>query len=194
MAGRTKKVQAEKAAVQKKTRAKKQEEEFITELDQYLFGQGTHYDIFKKLGAHMVTQNGKKGTHFAVWAPNAKEVFVIGSFNGWDEESYPMKRLEPLGIYAAFVPGVGAGELYKFLIHLQIMPSFVRVLRQGLPIFPDLSGLIPCGWRKERVLIRIRVLFRFMRYIREAGKSIHMQRMRAVITTIGSLHMLLLIM
>ena len=116
MAGRTKKVQAEKAAVQKKTRAKKQEEEFITELDQYLFGQGTHYDIFKKLGAHMVTQNGKKGTHFAVWAPNAKEVFVIGSFNGWDEESYPMKRLEPLGIYAAFVPGVGAGELYKFLI------------------------------------------------------------------------------
>lgn len=64
----------------------------------------------------MVTQNGKKGTHFAVWAPNAKEVFVIGSFNGWDEESYPMKRLEPLGIYAAFVPGVGAGELYKFLI------------------------------------------------------------------------------
>ena len=116
MAGRTKKVQAEKAAVQKKTRAKKQEEEFITELDQYLFGQGTHYDIFKKLGAHMVTQNGKKGTHFAVWAPNAKEVFVIGSFNGWDEQSYPMKRLEPLGIYAAFVPGVGAGELYKFLI------------------------------------------------------------------------------
>lgn len=116
MAGRTKKVQAEKAAVQKKTRTKKQGEEFITELDQYLFGQGTHYDIFKKLGAHMVTQNGKKGTHFAVWAPNAKEVFVIGSFNGWDEQNYPMKRLEPLGIYAAFVPGVGAGELYKFLI------------------------------------------------------------------------------
>ncbi len=116
MAGRTKKVQTEKAVVQKKTRAKKQEAEFITELDQYLFGQGTHYDIFKKLGAHVITQNGKTGTHFAVWAPNAKEVFVIGSFNGWDEESHPMKRLEPLGIYAAFVPGIGVGELYKFLI------------------------------------------------------------------------------
>ncbi len=116
MAGRTKKVQTENAVVQKKTRAKTQEAEFITELDQYLFGQGTHYDIFKKLGAHVITQNGKTGTHFAVWAPNAKEVFVIGSFNGWDEESHPMKRLEPLGIYAAFVPGIGAGELYKFLI------------------------------------------------------------------------------
>lgn len=116
MAGRTKKVQTEKAVVQKMTRAKKQEAEFITELDQYLFGQGTHYDIFKKLGAHVITQNGKTGTHFAVWAPNAKEVFVIGSFNGWDEESHPMKRLEPLGIYAAFVSGIGVGELYKFLI------------------------------------------------------------------------------
>lgn len=119
MAGRTKKVQAEKTTVQKKTRVKKQEAEFITELDQYLFGQGTHYDIFKKLGAHPITQNGKTGTHFAVWAPNAKEVFLIGSFNEWDEESHPMKRLEPLGIYATFVAGVGVGELYKYLIITQ---------------------------------------------------------------------------
>ncbi|MDO4323090.1 MAG: 1,4-alpha-glucan branching protein GlgB [Lachnospiraceae bacterium] len=110
MAGRTKKTQPAKAEVKKK------EEEFITELDQYLFGTGTHYEIFKKLGAHPMVWQGKKGTHFAVWAPNAKEVYLIGTFNGWDEQSHPMKRLEPLGIYVVFVPGVGVGELYKFLI------------------------------------------------------------------------------
>ncbi len=110
MAGRTKKSQPPKAATRKK------EEPFITQLDQYLFGTGTHYEIFKKLGAHPTEQGGKKGTHFAVWAPNAKEVYLIGTFNGWDEQSHPMERLEPLGIYALFVPGVGVGELYKFLI------------------------------------------------------------------------------
>ena len=92
------------------------ETEFITELDQYLFGAGTHYDIFKKLGAHPVQLQGKQGTHFAVWAPHAKDVYLIGTFNGWNEESHPMQRLDPLGIYALFVPEVGVGELYKFLI------------------------------------------------------------------------------
>lgn len=90
--------------------------EFITDLDQYLFGQGTHYDIFKKLGAHPSVLDHKKGMHFAVWAPNAKEVYVIGTFNEWNETSHPMTRLEPLGIYEAFLPGVGVGELYKYLI------------------------------------------------------------------------------
>jgi 1,4-alpha-glucan branching enzyme len=90
--------------------------EFITELDQYLFGMGTHYDIFKKLGAHPTKKNGKSGTYFAVWAPHAASVSLIGSFNEWNEQSHPMKRLEPLGIYEIFVPKVGSGELYKFLI------------------------------------------------------------------------------
>lgn len=62
------------------------------ELDQYLFGQATHYDIYKKLGAHPVTQNGKSGTYFAVWAPNAEDVSVVGEFNDWDPERHPMKR------------------------------------------------------------------------------------------------------
>lgn len=92
---------------------------FITELDQYLFGQGTHYDIFKKLGAHPMIWNGQEGTYFAVWAPNAKEVHLIGSFNEWDECSHPMKRLEPLGIYELFMPGIGVGEVYKYLITAQ---------------------------------------------------------------------------
>ena len=59
----------------------------FTELDQYLFGQGTHYDIYKKLGAHPTTQHRKKGVYFAVWAPNARYVSVIGDFNNWDNQA-----------------------------------------------------------------------------------------------------------
>ncbi|MEY8428756.1 1,4-alpha-glucan branching protein GlgB [Lachnospiraceae bacterium 46-15] len=98
--------------------AKRQEEELrVGDLDQYLFGQGTHYDIYKKLGAHKTKRNGRTGIYFAVWAPNAAAVNVIGEFNGWNEENIPMERLEPLGIYEAFVPEAKVGMLYKFLIH-----------------------------------------------------------------------------
>lgn len=89
---------------------------FISEADQYLFAQGTHYDIYKKLGAHLSEENGKKGVMFAVWAPHAQGVHVVGSFNGWDESAHPMEKLGPGGIYKAFVPGIGTGEMYKFLI------------------------------------------------------------------------------
>ena len=65
----------------------------FTELDQYLFGQGTHYDIYKKLGAHPTTQHRKKGVYFAVWAPNARYVSVIGDFNNWDNQANPMNRV-----------------------------------------------------------------------------------------------------
>ena len=89
---------------------------FISEADQYLFAKGTHYDIYKKLGAHLSVENGKKGVFFAVWAPNAEKVNVIGSFNDWDEEVHEMKKIGPIGIYALFVPGIKEGEMYKFLI------------------------------------------------------------------------------
>ncbi len=89
---------------------------FVTDMDQYLFGQGNHYDIFWKLGAHPAKHKGKKGVHFAVWAPHAHCVHVIGEFNGWNQESHEMKRLEPLGIYELFVPDVEMGSLYKYLI------------------------------------------------------------------------------
>lgn len=90
----------------------------FTELDRYLFGQGTHYDIYHKLGAHFTDRKGKKGVCFDLWAPNANRVWVIGSFNGWDETSHEMLRLEPetMGIYELFVPGLSEGELYKYLI------------------------------------------------------------------------------
>ena len=89
---------------------------FISEADQYLFAQGTHYDIYKKLGAHPSVENGKKGMFFGVWAPNAASVHVIGTFNGWNETANPMKKLGPGGIHTVFIPGVSVGELYKFLI------------------------------------------------------------------------------
>ena len=92
---------------------------FITELDRYLFGQGTHYKIFEKLGAHPKTYNGKAGMYFAVWAPHAKAVGVVGDFNGWDPDAAPMSPLADSGIYEAFIPGVGLGELYKFAITTQ---------------------------------------------------------------------------
>jgi len=95
------------------------EKVFISEADQYLFAQGTHYDIYKKLGAHPSEEDGVRGMYFAVWAPNATEVHVTGSFNEWDEASHPLTRLGQGGIYGAFVPGVGTGELYKFLITTQ---------------------------------------------------------------------------
>ena len=107
------------AASKRKGSRKKRPEGFVGDLAQYLFGQGTHYDIFQKLGAHLMTVDGRNGVYFAVWAPHALEVHVIGDFNGWNEESHAMERLEPLGIWELFVPGVRQGALYKYLIETQ---------------------------------------------------------------------------
>lgn len=92
------------------------EKVFISEADQYLFAQGTHYDIYKKLGAHLSRERGKEGVFFGVWAPNAQEVHVIGTFNEWNEESHSMKKIGPGGIWTLFVPGAAQGDMYKFLI------------------------------------------------------------------------------
>lgn len=88
----------------------------IGELDHYLFGQGTHYEIYKKLGAHIVNDGEKQGVYFAVWAPHAEKVSVVGEFNDWDADKNSMKREEPLGIYTCFVPDVQEGALYKYCI------------------------------------------------------------------------------
>ena len=88
----------------------------FTELDQYLFGQATHYDIYKKLGAHPVSYGRQKGVYFAVWAPNAQYVSVIGEFNDWDTQANPMEKAGPIGVFQVFVPGAREGQLYKFYI------------------------------------------------------------------------------
>ena len=101
------------------TRTKKKKVYEIGELDQYLFGQGTHYDLYKKMGSHLVVDGKKKGVYFAVWAPNAKAVSVVGDFNGWDRDKHPMEREEPLGIYTCFIKDMKEGELYKYCIETQ---------------------------------------------------------------------------
>ena len=88
----------------------------IGELDQYLLGQGNHYEIYKKLGAHLVEDGDKKGTYFAVWAPNAQKVSVIGEFNDWDLTADVMERNDPVGIYTCFVEDAKENEMYKFCI------------------------------------------------------------------------------
>ena len=92
------------------------EKVFISEDDQYLFGNGTHYRIYSKLGAHPSRENGQDGFYFAVWAPHARAVHVVGEFNNWDINADPMERLEGVGIWQKFIPGVESGRLYKFFI------------------------------------------------------------------------------
>ena len=104
-------------AMKKKETVKKKLQPYeIGELDQYLFGQGTHYEIYKKMGAHEVMKDGVEGVYFAVWAPHAKSVSVVGEFNEWDFNVNAMERQEPMGIYTCFVPGVKEGKLYKYCI------------------------------------------------------------------------------
>lgn len=91
---------------------------FISDADQYVFGQGTHYDIYKKLGAHVCNKGKKKGVFFAVWAPNAKEAYVLGEFNDWSESAAPMKRLGQGGIFATFIEDVKEGDMYKYMLVL----------------------------------------------------------------------------
>lgn len=96
--------------------AKEAEKVFISEADQYLFSQGTHYDIYKKLGAHPSVEKGVEGIYFGVWAPNAEAVHVIGTFNEWNEQANPMEKLGPVGIWGLFIPEAAVGDMYKFLI------------------------------------------------------------------------------
>lgn len=90
---------------------------FITEHDAYLFKEGSHFKLYEKLGAHPLVVDGVKGVHFAVWAPNAKKVSVIGSFNHWNRDAHPLNsRWDSSGIWEGFIPGVSKGDLYKFFI------------------------------------------------------------------------------
>ena len=99
------------------TESKKQEcPVMITEADAYLFAQGTHYEIYEKMGAHEAEIDGQKGVYFAVWAPNAKYVNVIGSFNNWDIFQDNMDRISEGGIFALFIPGAKIGDMYKYVI------------------------------------------------------------------------------
>jgi 1,4-alpha-glucan branching enzyme len=88
----------------------------LTEDDLYLFNEGSHFRLYDKLGAHPMTVAGEEGTYFAVWAPDAKQVFVVGDFNGWEKGSHPLRPRRQSGVWEGFVPGVGKGTLYKYHI------------------------------------------------------------------------------
>ena len=88
----------------------------LTDFDLHLFGEGTHLRIFEKLGAHRITVGATTGVHFAVWAPNADRVSVIGDFNGWDGRVHAMRLLAPGGVWEIFIPDLPDGERYKFEI------------------------------------------------------------------------------
>jgi 1,4-alpha-glucan branching enzyme len=84
--------------------------------DLYLFNEGTHFHLYEKLGAHRMTVDGNEGMYFAVWAPDARHVSVVGDFNRWDKGSHPLRPRGRSGIWEGFIPGVGKGALYKYHI------------------------------------------------------------------------------
>ena len=84
--------------------------------DDFLIGEGTHYRLFDKLGAHVIDHEGANGVHFAVWAPNARTVSVVGDFNDWDGRRHPMRRRADTGIWEIFLPDIGLGRAYKYRI------------------------------------------------------------------------------
>ena len=88
----------------------------LSSMDFHLFNEGTHVRLYDKLGAHLETHDGKAGTRFAVWAPNAKKVAVMGDFNGWAKTKHPLKPRDSSGIWEGFIPGVGKGAVYKYWI------------------------------------------------------------------------------
>jgi 1,4-alpha-glucan branching enzyme len=133
------KKQASKKAV-KKSASKKNDEQVTTnqsehfsllsEFDIFLFKSGQHFKLYDKLGSHVVKHNGVEGTYFAVWAPNASRVSVIGSFNGWNHDSHIMlARWDGSGIWEIFVPAIGRGEAYKY----HITSNSGEVLEKGDP-------------------------------------------------------------
>src|SRR5512136_2000869 len=84
--------------------------------DLFLFNEGSHHRLYEKLGAHTLTFDGTEGTYFAVWAPNAKQVSVIGDFNGWDKSGHLLSPKAESGIWEGFIPGVVKGSVYKYYI------------------------------------------------------------------------------
>ena len=144
------------------TESKKQEcPVMITEADAYLFAQGTHYEIYEKMGAHEAEIDGHKGVYFAVWAPNAKYVNVIGSFNNWDIFKDNMDRISEGGIFALFIPGAKIGDMYKYVIttsddrklyKADPYGNYSQLRPDNASIVTDLSGFkwTDSAWQTEK--------------------------------------------
>jgi 1,4-alpha-glucan branching enzyme len=116
----------------------------FTQFDEHLFNEGRHLRVYEKLGAHVRAFGEVRGVSFAVWAPNADGVSVVGSFNSWDGGLHPMRRLGASGVWEIFVPGVAAGALYKFEIHRRGFPHFMKAdpYAQAAELPPATSSIV----------------------------------------------------
>ncbi len=100
--------------------------QLLGELDLHLFAEGKHENIYQKLGAHAVTHSGVAGVSFAVWAPSAERVSVVGNFNGWDGSQHSLRRSGESGVWETFVPGLGPGDIYKYELKSPGLPVFLK--------------------------------------------------------------------
>jgi 1,4-alpha-glucan branching enzyme len=133
----------------------------LSNQDFYLFNEGSHYRIYEKMGAHIMTVDGKEGTCFGVWAPNAREVSVIGDFNGWDGRAHKLTPRGNSGIWEGFLPGLGKGTLYKFHIvsqngHIGDKADPVGILHENPPrtasVVWDLNyDWVDSSWMASRI-------------------------------------------
>ncbi len=122
----------------------------LSDLDLYLFGEGNHTRIYDKLGAHPMTRDGVAGTHFAVWAPNARRVSVVGDFNSWDGGAQPMHSLGESGVWAEFVAGAHTGHRYKLEIETRTGEILVKADPFGFAFeVPPLSASVICSLEYE---------------------------------------------
>jgi 1,4-alpha-glucan branching enzyme len=132
----------------------------ISDYDLYLFGEGNHTRIYDRLGAHLVTLDGAPGVHFAVWAPNANSVAVVGDFNGWDGRAHGMRPVGESGIWAAFVPSAAVGQRYKFELRTRRGARVLKSDPYGFAFeLPPASASVICdpqytwsdaGWMRDR--------------------------------------------
>ncbi|HEX2269563.1 MAG TPA: alpha-amylase family glycosyl hydrolase, partial [Pyrinomonadaceae bacterium] len=116
----------------------------LGDLDLHLFAEGKHLQIYNKLGAHVRKINGVTGVAFAVWAPHASGVSVVGDFNSWDGRVHRMRRLHGAGVWELFIPGIAAGMLYKFEIHSPVSVPFLKAdpYAQFTEVPPDTSSIV----------------------------------------------------
>ena len=117
----------------------------LGQMDEYLLGEGTHGELWKALGAHVGRHGGVEGTHFAVWAPNAARVSVVGDFNGWDGRCHVMRRRGATGVHEIFLPDVGDGAIYKYEIldaHRNLLPLKADPVGFGAELPPRTASVV----------------------------------------------------
>ncbi|MDN2568236.1 1,4-alpha-glucan branching protein GlgB [Aquibium sp. A9E412] len=118
----------------------------LGELDEHLMGEGRHRELYRRLGSHPLTHEGVAGVVFAVWAPNARRVSVVGDFNAWDGRRHPMRKRHGAGVWELFVPGLEAGTLYKYEIlgvHGDVLPLKADPVGQAHEAPPATASLVP---------------------------------------------------